>query len=386
MLYPYSEEDLSLKLLHIIALICGLATVTVAQDSLQLKLTINTGDLANVGFSPDGQLLATTSGQKTEVRLWDTHAGTLKARLSGKDDPFSTLQGASYPKQFLSGSSSFSFSPDGRLLAEVALMARELRVWDLETGKRAFTLTHLSDMRNADFSPDGRLLALAAGFQGLQLLDLQAGKISATRWDVKRVNGVYGAAFIQGGNTLIAAIDSDEKGKTGFYLFDVATGKVRAMIPTSKEGGNQGLLSHDGRSLAVVDASNNVQLWDTASGRLVTALGGVKGKVVLLAFSQDGKTIAIASGDHTVTLWDSEKAEVKATMVVQERVILVFSPTGAFVATAGASGVKIWDSATGVLKQALSDAVSPIAFSPGGGLLVTGGKGHTGLLWQLPVK
>jgi WD40 repeat protein len=370
----------------LILITCSPPTVF-PQSKIQLRTTINLkGELSDVGFNIDGTLLATTSGGKAEVTLWDVKTGMLKAKLSGNDDPFyKGLQGYSYPTRFTTGPNYSRFSSDGRFLAVAARMAREVRVWDLEKGKRHFTLTSLNDMQGLEFSPDGRILALAAGFQGLQLLDLNAGKILSPRYDLKRVNSVYDVAFIQGGEIIMVGIDSGEKGKTGLYFFEVDTGKLRAMIPTSREGHSVSALSQDGRKLALY-RDNNIEVSDPLTHRPLATIKGIKGKIFNLDFSWDGKTIAAQADDNALQLWDAESGALKATISVSEKVSFRFSPRGNLILTAGASGVKIWSGITGEFQQTLSEAFLPLTFCADGTLLVTAGKQRTALLWEIPEK
>ena len=68
------------------------------------------------------------------------------------------------------------YSPDGRLLA-TAGAARNIKPWDVSTGKRLNVLTgHADAITFLAFSPDGKLLASACYDRTIRLWDVVAGK------------------------------------------------------------------------------------------------------------------------------------------------------------------------------------------------------------------
>jgi WD40 repeat protein len=119
-------------------------------------LTGHTDSVYDVGFSPDGALLASASADRT-VRLWNvTTDQPQRAPLTGHTNE---VRGV-------------AFSPDGALLA-TASDDRTVRLWDVATGQPhgAPLEGHTDEVRGVAFSPDGALLATASVDRTVRLWD-----------------------------------------------------------------------------------------------------------------------------------------------------------------------------------------------------------------------
>jgi len=119
-------------------------------------------DVYSVSFSPDGQILASASHDKT-IKLWDVQTGKQITTLNGHDLV-----------------NSVSFSPDGQILAS-ASTDKTIKLWDIQTGKEITTLDgHHDFVLSVSFSPDGQILASASRDTTIKLWDVQTGKEIAT--------------------------------------------------------------------------------------------------------------------------------------------------------------------------------------------------------------
>ncbi|MFF1724543.1 nSTAND1 domain-containing NTPase [Streptomyces sviceus] len=152
----------------------------------QRIIKLSTQSLSAFAFSPDGHTLATVSGGRGSVRIWDARTGRLR-------DSFSAGGAVA----------SLAFSPDARTLA--ASGASGVQLWDLATSQNRLTLPTRSPEAVA-FSPDGRTLAIGAeGSVGLWSVDLP---------DPTRAI-----------NDICAAVDTDLTPlKRSRYLHDESTG------------------------------------------------------------------------------------------------------------------------------------------------------------------
>jgi WD40 repeat protein len=95
-----------------------------------------------VAFAPDGQTVASASGDRT-IKLWDIATGIERATLRGHTDQVDSM----------------AFSPDGKFLASAG-HDRTVRLWDVATlQEHALFRGHASRVTSVTFSPDGQWLA-----------------------------------------------------------------------------------------------------------------------------------------------------------------------------------------------------------------------------------
>lgn len=147
-------------------------------------------DFSARSFSPDGSQLATASYPYYDnmIMIWDTNTGELIKTLSPRSndgvdpDASSILAFSSDGKKIVSGYSHFSSSG--------------FEVWDVETGRKLFTLDEDGYTPYFSFSLDGQSLASTS--------DIYSGRSSnryITLWDVNTGNLVENNLLVQGSST-----------------------------------------------------------------------------------------------------------------------------------------------------------------------------------------
>lgn len=292
-----------------------------------------------VALSADGTRLA--SGDSTgEIKLWDataspTQSPSLSMRYGARLRPAFSSDGRKLALGYTfgvevrdltpdrprlplihkrfdedagggSGVTSFVFSPDSRLLAtagprrdrESARVSREVRLWDLESGRVARSFPFPEPVLDGlVFSPDGQTLAFRTrtGNQPWQvrLWDWAAAK------EQKSFPG-EGVAFSPDGRTLALA-----GGDGVLRLIDRLSGRV--LRPLQGQGAAPFVtFSRDGRRLFYGGA-----VWDVASGNKVCGLAGAAPSAY---FAPDGRRLFSAtanSGAHaTLRVWHAESGDL----------------------------------------------------------------------------
>ena len=145
-----SSSDKTIRLWHV-------------QTGEHLRVIIEpTGSAYSLAFSPDGKMLAGGTNSAI-IRLWSVQSGAALHELKGHTDGVVTL----------------AFSPDGKILASGS--GDGVRLWDVGIGSQLHVLTgHKYWVGSVAFSPDGSTLASGSSDGTVLLWDLNAPTLSNT--------------------------------------------------------------------------------------------------------------------------------------------------------------------------------------------------------------
>nr|WP_225880409.1 WD40 repeat domain-containing serine/threonine-protein kinase [Anabaenopsis elenkinii] len=213
--------------------------VSPAIDTSKLRhtLTGHSDWVTSVGFSPDGQTLASGSRDKT-IKLWDVQTGKVRHTLTGHSDWVLSV----------------GFSSDSQTLASGSF-DKTIKLWDMRTGKVRRTLTGHSDwVYSVGFSPDSQTLASGSSDNTIKLWDVQTGKVRHTL--TGHSEPVRFVGFSPNGQTL--ASGSDDK---TIKLWDVRTGKLRHTLTGHSDWVRSVAFSPDGQTLANGSEDRTIKLW-----------------------------------------------------------------------------------------------------------------------------
>ena len=311
-----------------------------------------------VAFSPNGQIIATTSGDGT-IKLWNQQGEELK-----------TLQGHG------GAISSVNFSPDGQTFV-TAGVDKTAKIWNINGEVIQTFQGHNTIIHDVTFSPNGQVIATASGDKAVKLWNYQGEELTSL---LGHKESVYSVAFSPDGQTIATA-----SGDRTVKLWNLE-GKEIHTLEGHNDIINSVVFSPDGQTLITASHDATTKIWNL-KGEIINTLNGHHTWVTDAVFSPDGQTIATSSSDSTVKLWSREGENLGTIRAHRMGVLnLAFSPDGKVLATASQdSTAKLWDwqkEAWQSLKGH-NGSVFRLTFSPDSQIIATSSDDQTAKLWDL---
>jgi eukaryotic-like serine/threonine-protein kinase len=382
------------------------------------------GNVTHAAFSVDGRQVLTCGSIDGTVRIWDTTTGQEIARVQaggvvytaafspdGKWVVAGNYWGkvqrvwevatgrcvASLPHDEAPGETRCSFSPDGQSV--LVATQQDARMWNPWTGQGLFEpVPHYPPFFNFDlypqFSPDGRWFVTEDTKQSVRVWDAKSG--AAVTPSMRHDAAIEHAVFSPDNRYLLTgSLDTSAR------VWDVQHSQ-RPQWP-AKPGylWNRVARSFDGKRLAVLCASNRVQVLEASTGKPVTAPLPHPDRISDLKLSPDGLLLATAGLDSTVRIWNATTGAIVAELKHEEPALgVVFDLSGLRLATisgnpqyAGKSQVsitpvrvRIWDTTTGQTLSAWlnhNSMLETIAFSPDNERIVTASRTGVAQIWNV---
>ena len=257
-------------------------------------------------------------------------------------------------------------------------------------------LQHPREIMTVLFSPDGKSLFTSGYSDGVQrrrtdrISDRDALNGAVRVWNphtgqlLRKYGGfAFGAdeMALSSSGKLLGVISNNL-----VCMLELDTGKIRYQNPIMGTGVVRDMsFSADDKTIAVTAADARVQLWDTATGKLIKRFG--PGFESAVSYSPDGKYLA-SSGEYAVFLWDPIAGrEVWQFKIPDRRPCnqIKFTRDGRFLAACNGN-VWLLDARTGkqVREWNLHDVYAEsVALSPDSAILAMGSMSGEIRLWEV---
>lgn len=261
-----------------------------SQDGI-LKQTLEDGhenSVFDVSFSPNGQMLASASADKS-VKVWNLAENKFT-------NTFKNDKGKAYL--------SVAFSPDNQTLVAGDVDGNIYFWHPTDAGGQPIKPFKAHDSRvwGLAFSPDGQILASASSDNTIKLWSRDGKPLTRDGKSLtlkRHTSEVLGISFSPDGQTLASG---SEDGTVKLWSRD---GKLLHTLIGHQQAVWRVEFSPDGKTVASSSEDRTIKIWNL-NGELLKTLVGHTDQVKDISFSPDGKEIASASFDSTIRIWNAE--------------------------------------------------------------------------------
>ncbi len=282
-----------------------------------------------------------------------------------------------------------AFTSDGTLLI-TAGSDGVIKVWDVQTGEEAFSLTkHTGAVQGITVDPEGTVLASASADNTVRIWDVRSGQELAVI--TGHSDAVLDVTFNHDG-TLLGTASQDNTIK----VWDVASSQEVFMINNSVRARSLDFSANEAH-LATAWDDGTVQIWDIMSQSKIAELSGHEKAINHIEYSDDQKLLVTVSDDENTIIWDAISGEEIETLEDEGFVYgaKFYDPTGKYLATSNANGsVKFWHLDVNADKvqekfkfsndiDTENNWINRIEFSPDGARIAVSSKDGIVKLWSI---
>ncbi len=297
------------------------------------KMRLGKGEINDIKFSPDGNLLAVG----TSIGIWIYDVQTRKEVNFLKSNKYQI--------------DALMFIENGKKIVSAGVDGPSSRIitWEAKTDssldklimqKYGERLSGTGYIWSSALSHNGNLLAVGNGSGSIHLVDTRTGnRISTFKAHSDSVNGL---AFSLDSSTLVSG-STDSK----IYMWDVATQKRQQTLTRLSET-HAIAFSPDGKRVANGNFGGGLYIWDIESKQKLMTFKGHTDAIRTLAYSPDGKMLASGSWDKTIRLWDTKTGNQIAIINGHPHFVerMALAPDGNYVSGTARGLINIWDTRT----------------------------------------
>ncbi len=256
--------------------------IDLEQQTIIYATSAAVNDYSSIAFSPDGEFFAIAEDK--EISLFSTATGEWLQTLDG------------HPKKV----NDVAISPDGKTLVSVSVAVRDIRIWNLETGKLIGKLTQdIGPTNHVKFTPDGKLFITGSIGEDRTIKFWDANSLELVQTSPQQAGYINDLAVSADGK-LVAAVRNYVK------VWDLLDTSVIQKIKGPKLEINALAVSPDGNYVATANKEGTVMVFDIRTGQKTLTAEGHTGWVRTVTFSPDGKHLFSGAEDKVVKIWSLE--------------------------------------------------------------------------------
>ena len=337
-------------------------------------LTGHTGYIYRLCFSPCGRFLASGGEEDGTVLVWDVESWQQTKAYTGYGESDMTP----------------SYSPEGVLrVAAVSVSDDIVTVWDLENNEKLYT----ADSEASVTFSNGSQLAYQYGPEFLEVWTLgDSNPCRTVQTHISFVDTSESLIFSQDRKTIVA-----EYRYGSVLLWDIASRQARPAIAAESAAKNQHIhVTSEGELYATSINKNTVKLWKVGSCRSPIAEFTDNELARVTAFTPTNNKLASAYEGGNLIIWDVPSGDTlrefrhplqTPTDDSDQVWKLMFSPDGKLLMSDAEYGpnARLWDVERGEeIQEFPSDEFGNIGtFSPCGQYLTGISSGKNIILWDL---
>ncbi len=343
------------------------------------------GGTSRLAFSPDSRYIAASGNGYRDVYVWCTktgqHVATFKVRVTLKE-------GEKYPTRF-----PLSFSPDGQLLA-YSTGSSTLTVRNLKTKECFAYLKPERDLRESEhvydlaFSPCSQFLA--ASIQDpttgenieVQVWNIDKETLETTYTDYGGTRAIL--AYSPDGALRVADIYEDK-----VVIWDASRGEKLDTIEYQGKCRIEQCTWTDGQQFAIL-TNSDIRVWRAGSPAIVAPLTVPNQVPESLCFYQTDRMLVCKYWVEGIVFWDVVQKQVVPPPVPPKSrgKRCALSPCEELLALIGEGGqtLEVWNITSGIRIAELTEhqsLITNVVFSPSGEHLISGDADGKLIMWRV---